>query len=119
MDAPPWNGQQTFADSFPCPLRRAAYSDRRVGWYFGSVPIGTFIHFFIVVRDNPVRCAIFDRDRPSRKNILRTLPNISMVITLSRSYTKIAQDRLNTLASFKPAQPPQIGWNSAGTNTLS
>jgi hypothetical protein len=87
-------------------------------WYFGSVPNGTFTHFFIVVRDNPVRRAISDRDMPSRKNILRTLPNISMVITLSRSCAKIAQDRLNTLASFKPAHPPQIGWNSAGTNIL-
>jgi hypothetical protein len=40
------------------------------------------------------------------------------VITLSRSCAKTAQDRLNTLASLKPAHPPQIGWNSAGTNTL-
>jgi hypothetical protein len=72
--------------------------------------------FFIVVRDNPVRRAISDRDMPSRKNILRTLPNISMVITLSRSCVKITQNRLNTLASFKPVRPPQFGWNSAGTN---
>ena len=86
-------------------------------WYLGSVPNGTFSHFFIVVRDNPVRRAISDRDLPSLKNIQRTLPNISMVITLSHSCTKIAQVRLNTLASIKPARPPQIGRNSAGTNS--
>jgi PleD family two-component response regulator len=40
-----------------------------------------------------------------------------MVITLSRSCVKITQNRSNTLASFKPVRPPQIGWNSAGTNS--
>jgi hypothetical protein len=58
-----------------CPFR--CYSDP----YFGSVPSGFRNQALMVLRDRLVRREISDRDRPSRKYILRILPNVAMVIT--------------------------------------
>jgi hypothetical protein len=41
-----------------------------------------------VLRDNPVRGAISDRDSPSRQYILLTRPNIFMVISFRRLLEK-------------------------------
>ena len=54
-----------------------------------------------VFLDRPVRLAISDRFNLSRKYILRTLPNISMVIT-SFPLPKKEAGRLNTLVNFQP-----------------
>jgi hypothetical protein len=53
-----------------------------------------------VFLDRPVRLAILDRFKLSRKYILRTLPNISMVIT-SFALPKKEAGRLNTLINFQ------------------
>ena len=56
-------------------------------------------------------------DNRSRQNIRRIFPNISMVITFSRSCPKIEQSRLYTWISFRSALPSKVGQFSAGVNS--
>ena len=54
-----------------------------------SLPCGFLSQDLMVLRDRLVRREISDRDKPSRKYILRILPSVAMVITLQSPAQKL------------------------------
>ena len=70
----------------------------------------------MVFRDRPVRREISETVRPSRRNSLLTLPNISMVIT-SDPPPQNEAGRLNTLVNFQSVHTLSDGQFSVGANT--
>jgi hypothetical protein len=71
--------------------KAASLPGRRARRYLGSLPCGFLSQALMVLRDRLVRREISDRDSPSRKYILRILPNVAMVITLPSPAQKVSR----------------------------